>query len=313
MTMLAEVVDAVVGGDTHRDTHALEMLAPNGTTIAALAISNDDDGFAEAIAWIAGNVPGPRVVAGLEGTRSYGIGLARAVAAAGLIVVEVQAPRRADRRHRGKSDPSDAHLAGLQVLRMPAGELPAPRADGDREALRILLSARRELTMARTRQINRLRALLPGGDDTDRDLSRGTLTGYHRAVRAARRGPAPRERDPRRCRRAGREQAPPRRPGPRACPGAPGQDRRRSRQRRAGDRVLVPSRPLPQRRRVRRPRRRQSPAGQQRPHHPPPPQPRRRPAAQPRPARHHPDPMASRPPHPRLHHPPPSRRQERYR
>ena len=30
MTMLAEVVDAVVGGDTHRDTHALEMVAPNG-------------------------------------------------------------------------------------------------------------------------------------------------------------------------------------------------------------------------------------------------------------------------------------------
>jgi len=94
--------------------------------------------------------PARGVVAGLEGTRSYGIGLARAVAA-GLIVVEVQAPRRADRRDRGKPDPIDAHLAGLQVLRMPAGELPAPRADGDREALRILLSARRELTMARTR------------------------------------------------------------------------------------------------------------------------------------------------------------------
>ena len=190
MTMLAEVVDAVVGGDTHRDTHALEMLAPNGTTIAALAISNDDDGFAEAIAWIAENAPGPRVVAGLEGTRSYGIGLARAVSAAGLIVVEVQAPRRADRRHRGKSDPIDAHLAGLQVLRRPAGELPAPRADGDREALRILLSARRELTMARTRQINRLRALLLGGDDTDRDLSRGTLTNARLQAIARRRARA---------------------------------------------------------------------------------------------------------------------------
>jgi len=190
MTMLAEVAGAVAGGGTHRDTHALEMLAPNGTTIAALAISNDDDGFAEAIAWIAGNVPGPRVVAGLEGTRSYGIGLARAVAAAGLIVVEVQAPRRADRRHRGKSDPIDAHLAGLQVLRMPAGGLPAPRADGDREALRILLSARRELTMARTRQINRLRALLPGGDDTGRDLSRGTLTGARLQAIARRRARA---------------------------------------------------------------------------------------------------------------------------
>jgi len=50
MTMLAEVAGAVVGGGTHRDTHALEMLAPNGTTIAVLAISNDDDGFAGAIA-----------------------------------------------------------------------------------------------------------------------------------------------------------------------------------------------------------------------------------------------------------------------
>ena len=95
MTMLAEVVDAVIGGDTHQDTHALEMLAPNGTTIAVLAVSNDEDGFAEAIAWIAEHAPGARIVVGLEGTRSYGIGLARAITAAGLIVAEVQAPRRA--------------------------------------------------------------------------------------------------------------------------------------------------------------------------------------------------------------------------
>jgi transposase len=189
MTMLAEVVDAVVGGDTHRDAHALEMLAPNGTTITALAVANDDDGFAAAIAWIAEHAPGSRVVVGLEGTRSYGIGLARAVAAAGLVVVEVQAPRRAERR-RGKSDPADARLAALQVLRMPTGQLPAPRADGDREALRILLSARRELTMARTRQVNRLRALLLGGDDTDRELARGTLTGARLQAIARRRAPA---------------------------------------------------------------------------------------------------------------------------
>jgi hypothetical protein len=80
MTVLAEAVDAVVGGDTHRDTHALEMIAPNGTTIAVLAVGNDDDGFAEVIAWIAEHAPGPRVAVGLEGTRSYGVGLARAVA-----------------------------------------------------------------------------------------------------------------------------------------------------------------------------------------------------------------------------------------
>jgi hypothetical protein len=43
-----------------------------------------------------------------------------------------------------------------------------PRADGDWEALRILLVARQEITVARTAQAGRLRALLLAGDDTDR-------------------------------------------------------------------------------------------------------------------------------------------------
>src|SRR5690349_14068910 len=108
MPMLSEEVDAVIGGDTHRDTHALEMTSPTGATIATLSISNDDSGFAEALAWIAEHAPGPRLVVGLEGTRSYGIGLARAISAAGLEVLEVERPRRAERR-RGKSDEIDAH------------------------------------------------------------------------------------------------------------------------------------------------------------------------------------------------------------
>lgn len=189
MTMLAEVVDAVIGGDTHRDTHALEMLAPNGATIATLSIDNDEEGFTDAIAWVAEHSPGPRIVVGLEGTRSYSVGLARAARAAGLMILEVERPRRADRR-RGKSDPIDAHLAALQVLRMDADRLPTPRADGDREALRILLSARREMTVSKTRQINRLRALLLAGDDYDRDLARGALTETKLRAIARRRGRA---------------------------------------------------------------------------------------------------------------------------
>ena len=50
MVQLAEVVDAVIGGDTHRDTHALERVAPNGATVFTLTISNDDVGFAKALA-----------------------------------------------------------------------------------------------------------------------------------------------------------------------------------------------------------------------------------------------------------------------
>jgi transposase len=50
-----------------------------------------------------------------------------------------------------------------------------PRADGDREALRILLVARQEITVARTAQASRLRALLLTGDDTGRQAARGAL------------------------------------------------------------------------------------------------------------------------------------------
>jgi transposase len=116
------------------------------------------------------------VVVSIEGTRSFGVGLARAVAAAGLTVVECEQPKRKVRRGKGKSDPIDAHLAVLAALRLDADRLPIPRADGDREALRILLGARHELTVVTTAQTNRLRALLLGGDDTECDIARVTLT-----------------------------------------------------------------------------------------------------------------------------------------
>jgi len=124
-------------------------------------------------------------------------GWARAVAAAGLTVIECEQPNRKARHGKGKSDPIDAHLAVLAALRLDADRLPVPRADGDREALRILLGARHELTVANTAQTNRLRALLLGGDDTERDMARVTLTDPILAAVARRREP----------REASREQA----------------------------------------------------------------------------------------------------------
>jgi len=174
--MLAEHCDAVVGIDTHRDTHQVELALPTGSPVATCTISNDSDGFARLLAWISEHAPGSRVVVSVEGTRSYGVGLTRALSAAGLRVVECEQPRRAARRGKGKSDPLDAHLAVLSALRLDAEKLAVPRADGDREALRILLGARHDLTVATTAQTNRLRALLLGGDDTDRDLARSAMT-----------------------------------------------------------------------------------------------------------------------------------------
>ncbi|SPZ43254.1 putative transposase [Rhodococcus wratislaviensis] len=91
MTMVADTVDAVIGGDTPRHTR-----------------TGDDHterrNFSDALVWIAEHAPGPRVVVGLEGTRRYGIDLARVLTGAGLTIVEVECPRRQTRR-RGKSDP----------------------------------------------------------------------------------------------------------------------------------------------------------------------------------------------------------------
>ena len=190
MTMLAEVVDAVIGIDTHRDTHEVEIADPAGRPIAVLRIGNDSGGFARLLAAVAEVVPGPRVAVCIEGSRSYGIGLARALAAAGLLVIECEQPSHRQRRGTGKSDPIDAHLAVLAALRLDTGRLPLPRADGDREALRILLVARQEMTEACTAQASRLRALLLAGDDIDRRAARATLSGKALAALAGRDLPA---------------------------------------------------------------------------------------------------------------------------
>jgi hypothetical protein len=76
--MVAEVVDAVIGVDTHRDSHEVEIADPTGTPIATMRIGNDSAGFTQLLAAVAELVPGPRLAVSLEGSRSYGIGLARA-------------------------------------------------------------------------------------------------------------------------------------------------------------------------------------------------------------------------------------------
>jgi transposase len=176
MSSVAEVVDAVIGGDTHSEFHQLEMALPTAAPITTATVGNDDDGFAEAIEWISAHAPGPRLIIGLEGTRSYGVGLARALRAAGFTVVEVEQPSLKTRRGKGKSDPIDAHHAVVATLAMDADALPTPRADGDREALRILLNSHQEITDHKVATGNALRALLITGRDDDRRLARGAFT-----------------------------------------------------------------------------------------------------------------------------------------
>jgi transposase len=95
----------------------------------------------------------------VEGTGSYGAGLARFLVAHGQRVLEVNRPDRAARRRRGKSDPVDADAAARTVQ---AGEATGtPKAqDGVVEMARALRVARQTAGKARTQAINAIKALL---------------------------------------------------------------------------------------------------------------------------------------------------------
>jgi hypothetical protein len=103
--MLAELLDAVVGVDTHRDTREVEIALPTGVPIATCQISNDTAGFDELLAWIVDHAPGPRLAVSIERTRSYGVGLARTASAAGLLVLECEQPNRKAPPRQGQVRP----------------------------------------------------------------------------------------------------------------------------------------------------------------------------------------------------------------
>jgi transposase len=177
MTRVADVVDAVAGVDSHADTLAVAIAAaPSGVILARGEFPATGAGIDQLIGFALESAPGPELVFAIEGTRCYGIGLARAVARLGAPVIEVERPARARRRGRGKTDAIDAELAARTALGLDAAKLPTPRCDGDREALRILLVARDEMTWEKTAKTNRLIALLRTGSDADADLVRGKLT-----------------------------------------------------------------------------------------------------------------------------------------
>jgi transposase len=50
VVMLPEVVDGVIGADTHRDTNQLEIAYPSGAVITIRSFCNDSAGHAEALA-----------------------------------------------------------------------------------------------------------------------------------------------------------------------------------------------------------------------------------------------------------------------
>ncbi len=96
----------------------------------------------------------------IEGTNSYGSTLTRALRTTALEVCEVRPPRRTSRAGRGKSDDIDAVAAARTVLAEEVSALLEPRAEGHRDALRVLLNARNAMEHQGTANRLMLTALL---------------------------------------------------------------------------------------------------------------------------------------------------------
>jgi transposase len=83
------------------DAHAVAALDEVGRMLGYQQVAADPAGYRALLRW-------PRshgVVPGVEGTGSYGAGLARFLADQGVQVVEVDGPNRKMRRQHGTSDP----------------------------------------------------------------------------------------------------------------------------------------------------------------------------------------------------------------
>jgi transposase len=156
--MLADELDYVLGVDTHRDEHVMAVvMAPAGGVVAGAAAATNGRGYRELLQVAERHAPGRRAWA-IEGTGSYGAGLARFLSEHGEAVLEVSRTLRAERRLAGKNDSLDAVRIGRAAL--ASETLALPRAGERREALRLLLIARRSAVDVRREALTQLRSVI---------------------------------------------------------------------------------------------------------------------------------------------------------
>ena len=173
MVMLADLVELVIGVDTHKDTHtAAVVAATTGAVVTQVTVPATPAGYQQLLQ-VAARQPGQRVWA-VEGTGGYGAGLTRFLQGHAEQVVELDRPKRAARRHGAKSDPLDATRAAREAL--GRDQLAQPRAAGHRAALSVRLAARRSAVQAATDAQRQLHALVVAAPDTLRSRLRGLTT-----------------------------------------------------------------------------------------------------------------------------------------
>jgi transposase len=158
--MAVTIVDTsrpVTGGvDTHLEVHVAAALDGIGGLLGVEQFKTTAAGNKALLDWL--KTFGTPVRVGVEGTGSYGAGLARYLRRAGVEVLEVDRPNRQERRRKGKTDTVDA----IEAARAAQAERQLGRAktrDGQVEAIRALVVAKRSAKSSRIQTMNQIRHL----------------------------------------------------------------------------------------------------------------------------------------------------------
>ncbi|MFC1982541.1 transposase [Chloroflexota bacterium] len=112
----------IVGVDTHKEEHVAVVIDKLGARMGQLTLPTTNMGYVALERWA--RTLGEIEAIGVEGTGSYGAGLARFLRGQGHTVIEVNRPDRSTRRRLGKSDPTDAEMAARSVLAGVARDQP---------------------------------------------------------------------------------------------------------------------------------------------------------------------------------------------
>ena len=165
MTTQPEVWKVMVGVDTHKPVHVAVAIDTWEIRLGDHSFVADSSGYQALLMWA--HTPGRIETFGIEGTGSYGAGLARAVRRAGHRVTDVNRGDRRLRRAAGKSDTIDAEAAARSVLTGQSTEIPKT-ADGAVEIMRQLKVALDTAVQARPAAMITLKQIIvtasPGPD-----------------------------------------------------------------------------------------------------------------------------------------------------
>lgn len=156
MTIVEPARAVTDGVDTHLDVNVAAALDDIGGLLGVEEFATNAGGHRRLLTWLESF--GDVVRVGVEGTGSYGVGLSRALRSAGVAVVEVDRPNRLVRRRQGKSDPVDAVEAARAVLSGRATGSGKTR-DGNVEAIRALMIAKRSARSTKVKTLNQIRHL----------------------------------------------------------------------------------------------------------------------------------------------------------